>query len=41
VAPPDETPQYEWVLKQKLEKSDLHFVAYLIPRKLDFNLLFT
>ncbi len=41
VAPPDTAPQYEWVLKQKLEKSDLHFVKFLIPRKLDFNLLFT
>jgi hypothetical protein len=41
VAPPGSEPQFEWVLKQKLEKSDLHFVKYLIPRKLDFNLLFT
>jgi len=41
VAPPDQTPQFEWVLKQKLDKADLHFVSYLIPRKLDFNLLFT
>lgn len=41
VAPPGQTPQFEWVLKELLDKSDLHFVEYLIPKKLDFNLLLT
>ena len=41
VAPPGQPPQFEWVLKELLDKSDLHFVEYLIPKKLDFNLLLT